>query len=397
MKNRIVRLGDFAETTSGGTPNRGNKAFYNGDIPWVKSGELPDGEITWVEEKISKEGLQNSNAKLLEAGTLLIAMYGATVGRLGILTFPAATNQAVCAITPSKEINQDYLFYWFLSYRNMLLKASFGGAQPNISQTLIRDLELPLPPIREQGKIATKLKSQLAEVEKARKAVELQLREVKLIRNRFYQKAIGGLVDAKRIPLGNLINGIETGKSLQTTELIAKESELGILKVSAISWNKFQPNEAKAIDSSYNPSDKHRIKKGDLIISRANTIELVGAVVLVEKDYPNRLLSDKTLRLLVDTGQVLPEFILHILKLPEARNHIESNATGTSDSMRNISQDTICSIPIPFVSKSEQRKIVELLESANDLINSINMASGRMIKDLETLPKKLLSTAFEIS
>ena len=110
MNINTTRLEEVAQTSSGGTPSRGNKKFYNGKIPWIKSGELPDGEIMSVEESVTEEALEYSSAKLLLPGTLLIAMYGATVGKLGILTFPAATNQAICAIHPNDELDRDYLF-----------------------------------------------------------------------------------------------------------------------------------------------------------------------------------------------------------------------------------------------------------------------------------------------
>ena len=92
------KLKDIFDTTSGGTPNRGVSAYYGGDIPWLKSGELNDGIIFSAEEYITNEGLQNSSAKLFPKGSLLIALYGATVGKLGILNFDSTTNQAICCI-----------------------------------------------------------------------------------------------------------------------------------------------------------------------------------------------------------------------------------------------------------------------------------------------------------
>ena len=151
MSSYMVKLGSVAETSSGGTPQRGVARFYGGKIPWVKSGELPDGPIFVTEESITETGLSESSSKLLPAGTLLIAMYGATVGKLGVLKIPAATNQAVCAIRPSQQLDRDYLFYWLFSIREELSKASFGGAQPNISQGYLRDLDVPLLPIFKQG------------------------------------------------------------------------------------------------------------------------------------------------------------------------------------------------------------------------------------------------------
>lgn len=141
----IVKVKDFAKTTSGGTPNRSNADFYNGEIPWLKSGELNDGIIHESEEFITEDGLNNSSAKLHPKGTLLIAMYGATAGKAGILNFEASTNQAVCAIYPNDKVERDYLFWFFRSHRFQYIEKSKGGAQPNISQSVIKETAIPVP------------------------------------------------------------------------------------------------------------------------------------------------------------------------------------------------------------------------------------------------------------
>ena len=149
------KLGDIAETTSGGTPARTNQAFFGGSIPWVKSGELEDTFINDTEERITKEGLKYSAAKLFPSGTLLMAMYGATVGKTALLKIEAATNQAVCAIFPrADQAGTDFLRYALVYQRPEILKLRYGGAQPNISQQVIRNLIVPLPPLPEQRKIA---------------------------------------------------------------------------------------------------------------------------------------------------------------------------------------------------------------------------------------------------
>jgi len=146
---------EIAETTSGGTPLRSIKSYYGGEIPWIKSGELNDGLITQAEEFITQEGLENSSAKIFPKGTLVVALYGATVGKTGILDISAASNQAVCAITTNtKDITNKFL-YWFFRYkRPEFLGASFGGAQPNISQKIIRETNIPIPPIELQKNLS---------------------------------------------------------------------------------------------------------------------------------------------------------------------------------------------------------------------------------------------------
>lgn len=153
-KYEIVKsIGEIANTSSGGTPLRGNNDFYNGEIPWLKSGELNDGYIEKAEEFITEKGLSNSSAKLFPEGTLLLAMYGATAGKTGITKIKASTNQAVCALFPKEEVKRDFL-YWFLrQYRYKFIEISKGGAQPNISQTVINQTQIPIPDISVQKRI----------------------------------------------------------------------------------------------------------------------------------------------------------------------------------------------------------------------------------------------------
>ena len=149
---KMIRLGDVAKTGSGGTPKRGVSTYYGGGIPWVKSGELGDSTVYETSETISKAGLENSSAKLFPKGTLCVALYGATVGKLGILGVEAATNQAVCGIFLPEELDTRFAYRFLESKRRDLIEMGKGGAQPNISQEIIRDLQFPLPPPNEQKK-----------------------------------------------------------------------------------------------------------------------------------------------------------------------------------------------------------------------------------------------------
>jgi type I restriction enzyme S subunit len=162
---KLIRLGDIAKTTSGGTPRRDKPHFYGGEIPWVKSGELGDSVVYETSETITDEAIESSNAKVFPKGTLCIALYGATVGKLGILGIDAATNQAVCAIFPNDEIDTSYLYRFFEGKRRELVEQSKGGAQPNISQGIIRDTQIPFPPLPEQRRIVAEIEKQFTRLE----------------------------------------------------------------------------------------------------------------------------------------------------------------------------------------------------------------------------------------
>ena len=145
-----VELGKIGRWQSGSTPNRLNKAYYGGNIPWLKTGDLNDGYITHIPEYITEKALNETSVKLNPIGSVLIAMYGATIGKIGILTFAATTNQACCACDVFEGIEKEYLFYFLLSHKEEFIKLGGGGAQPNISKEKIVSTYIPLPPNAEQ-------------------------------------------------------------------------------------------------------------------------------------------------------------------------------------------------------------------------------------------------------
>ncbi len=181
-----VRLKDIAETSSGGTPSRAKPGFYGGTIPWVKSGELRDGLVSETSESITEEGLGACSAKLFPKGTLCIALYGATVGRIGILDMEAATNQAVCGIFVSEHVETSFLYHLLRDARDELLHQRQGGAQPNISQGIVRDIPIPLPPLNEQRRIVAKIEDLTARSRRAREALE----KIPLLLERFRQSVL---------------------------------------------------------------------------------------------------------------------------------------------------------------------------------------------------------------
>lgn len=169
----IVKLGDICDTTAGGTPLKSNEEFYiPAEIPWINSGEVRNGEIFKASKYISKLGLKKSSAKLIPANSVLVAMYGATAGQVGLLRFEAATNQAVCSILPNDKFNPKFLYYILSSKTKSLIQMSVGGAQPNISQGIIKNLQIPLPPLEVQEEIVKELDSYQAVIDGAQKVVD---------------------------------------------------------------------------------------------------------------------------------------------------------------------------------------------------------------------------------
>ncbi|OOX96615.1 type I restriction endonuclease [Campylobacter coli] len=189
-------LGEIANTSSGGTPSRNKKEYWeNGNIKWLKSGELNDGYIDFIEENITEEAIKNSSAKIFQKGTLLIAMYGATAGKLGILNLDSTTNQAICAfLHKDKNIKflEKFLFYFLFFLRDKIIKDSFGGAQPNISQTYIKNLQIPLPPLKEQEQIASHLDELSSHVKNLKQNYQAQIKDLQELKKSLLDKAFKG-------------------------------------------------------------------------------------------------------------------------------------------------------------------------------------------------------------
>ncbi|WGV16000.1 restriction endonuclease subunit S [Fuscovulum ytuae] len=158
-----TRLGTIGDWGAGSTPPRGNPDLFGGGITWLKSGELNDNtELVGSEETVSEYAVTTGSFRLNKPGDVLIAMYGATIGKLAILAENAVTNQAVCGCTPFKGVHNRFLYLFLLSYRANFHAASEGGAQPNISKVKIVNTPLPLPPLAEQHRIVAKVEELMA-------------------------------------------------------------------------------------------------------------------------------------------------------------------------------------------------------------------------------------------
>lgn len=373
MSINWVKLSSVAQTSSGGTPARGNKNYYGGNIAWIKSGELPDGEIYFSEETITEEGLQYSSAKLFPVDTLLIAMYGATVGKLGILTFPAATNQAVCAITPTNSLDKNYLFYWLLNIRNNLIKASFGGAQPNISQTVIQNLVVPLPLITKQRQISAGLKNQLAEVETARKALELQQQELVNLANAYIRESIEQS-PAIETRLGEVLEEVKKGIGETWTDYPVLGATRGGLAPAKEPPGK-QPQRYKPVFCGtvfYNPM---RI--------------LIGSIAFVDDDDEPGITSPDYVALQGKAGLVDSRWFYYWLRSPYGEQCINSLARGAVRERMLFNRLAEGSIQLP--SYPEQLRVSKALA----MLKPVKYAIQKQLNDLNKIPERLLAQAFD--
>ena len=188
----MCKIQDIASTATGGTPSRTVHAYFGGPIPWVKSGELGDSHVYATEETLTEIGLDSSNAKIFPRGTLCVALYGATVGKLGILEIDAATNQAVCGVFLGNGVLRDYVFHYLASIRRHLIEQGKGGAQSNISNGLIRETCVPIAPTNEQRRIVVKIEELFSDLDAGVAALERVKAKLKRYRAAVLKAAVEG-------------------------------------------------------------------------------------------------------------------------------------------------------------------------------------------------------------
>lgn len=213
-----VRLNDISSITSGGTPARTNSSFWNGNIPWVKIGDIRNKYISTTEEKISEQGLNSSSAKIFPKGTILYTIF-ATIGTVGILNIDAATNQAVAGVTFFGEYSRDYMYYVLIGLKDILVSKGKGMAQMNINLTILKNTPIPIPPLAEQKRIVEKIEELMPLIEEYGKAEE-QLSKLNAefpdkLRKSILQQAVQGKLterDPADEPASELLKRIKAEK-----------------------------------------------------------------------------------------------------------------------------------------------------------------------------------------
>jgi len=189
----------FNEIGSGTTPTSGSSKYYeNGDINWLNTGDLNDGVITKTNKCITSVAIKEfSTLKLYPKGSVVIALYGATIGKLGLLEISTTTNQACCVLSASTSITQKYLFYYLYSSREHIISLAYGGGQPNISQELIKQLPILQTSIEEQSAIVDFIESRTTKIDETIGEIKFQLQKLKEYKTAVISEVVTGKVDVR--------------------------------------------------------------------------------------------------------------------------------------------------------------------------------------------------------
>ncbi|ECO6524615.1 4'-phosphopantetheinyl transferase, partial [Salmonella enterica] len=394
----VTNLQNIANWGSGGTPSRSHDEYYNGNIPWIKTGDLGPKLITEASEYITDAGVKNSSAKYFPKGSVAIAMYGATIGKTSILGIDATTNQACAVGTPIKDITSSiFLYYFLLNEKNTFIKKGKGGAQPNISQAVIKEHPLSLPPYAEQKIIAEKLDTLLAQVDSTKACLE----RIPQILKRFRQAVLAAVVNGKAVnidtdentltTLGNIAKNIKYGTSKKCSET---QGSTAVLRIPNIGPGYIINSNLKYADFDQKELVTLTLKEGDLLLIRSNgSVDLVGKVAVISENDTEYLYAGYLIRVRLDKERAAPKYISYCLQSPQLRQVIENIARSTSG-VNNINSKELASLEIPLTPLPEQHEIVRRVEQLFAWADTIEKQVNNALTRVNSLTQSILAKAF---
>ena len=345
--------------------------MYSDDLHLRKWGELKD------------EYLGPAFIRKFEEGDILYGSRRTYLRKVVIAPFEGITSNTTFVVKANENKIEKRLLPFVMKSEGFTahsIQNSKGSVNPYVNWKDLANYEFLLPPKEQQAKLAEFLWAMDEVIAKLSITYQKHL----TLRESFREKQLCA-VEFPRKNIGEGLLGIIAGKSLNGTNTPARTNEMGVLKVSAVGKKGFVCNENKILSKQDEFIKKFAIAKGDVLITRANTTELVGRVCLVDKDYSNLMLSDKTLRLNLDSEKLNSIFVVEVLRGYEARRQIEAFATGTGGAMKNISQKEIEKIKIPYPDNSQQNRLaldVIKLEKTAMVINDNITNSKQLQKSL---------------
>lgn len=329
-----------------------------------------------------------------EESEILMACRGATCGAINVSEPYSWINGNAMVVHPNGNVPlmKKYLMY-FLMFAN---KESIitGTAQPQITRQNMREFEIVICSEEKQKSIVARIEELFSELDNGVETLRKTKQQLAVYRQAVMKVVFQGVAQNHvMVSMGEILSGIEGGKSFKCEERPPQETEYGIVKVSAVTWGTFNEEESKTCQSSQFIESK-RIKAGDFLFSRANTLELVGNCVVVETVNKNLMLSDKILRFHFEDG-ILPKYVMYYLRTHEGKKQIQEYSTGNQESMRNIGQDRIKKINVPVCSMEEQNRVVSEIETRLSVCDSIEKTVDTALHQAEAMRQSILKKAFE--
>lgn len=387
-----TRMQEIAQWGSGGTPSRKVSEYYNGDISWVKTGELNDDYIFATEEHITQEAISHSSAKIYPTDTVVIAMYGATIGKVGILGIPAATNQACACAIVKPSTDYKYLFYYAQSQKDDFIKKGKGGAQPNISQEIIKFHQFPLPPLAEQHRIVDRIESLFAKLDEAKEKAQAVVDSFETRKAAILHKAFTGELTAKWREEHGV--SIDNWKTTRFDSVAAVRSNL-VDPAEYQSFPHIAPDniekktgvllEYHTIAEDGVTSGKHRFYSGQILYSKIRPN--LSKVVVV--DFDGLCSADMYPIEAYQNARCLWYYMLSDEFL------LQASTAGSRSVLPKINQKELSALTVHLPTNDrEQEEITRILDELFDKEQQSKEAAEAVLDQIDLMKKSILARAF---
>ena len=373
---RMVRLGDVAWVDTGGTPRREVPEYWDGDIPWMASAEVNQSPVTATAERITEQGLKNSNAKVFPTGTVMVAMngQGATRGKATILAIESSCNQSLAAIRSNPQSNNQFIFH-VLSARYEDLRGMTGEGRNGLNLDLIRRFHFLLPPLPEQRAIADVLDS----IDEAIERTEGVIAATETLRDSLLHELLtrgvpGWHTEWKDVPGIGAIPAdwevVRLGEVLESTtygtnEPLGDTGNIVVLRMNNIQQGEIDWSEVKRGKLSESELNYLDLRSGDILFNRTNSLDLVGKIGIVREMPDTASFASYLVRLRTKTSQANPTWLAALLASNIYQSRIRRFATpGVSQA--NINPTSLRSLTIPNPPIAEQQAISVILDSVDE-------------------------------
>ena len=337
-------LEKIASWGSGGTPKRSEQRYYGGGIPWAVIGDLNDGKVMTCSNSITQKGLDNSSCKVIEPGTVLIAMYG-SIGKLGIAGMQMATNQAIAFAGP--HIDHNYLFYYLQSQRNALSVAGKGATQRNISQTVLKAWPIPVAPPAEQERIVAAIEehfSRIDAVETSLTAAEMRCQA--LTRSIIVRSIPNKLPEDWR--LKTVAEAGETGLGRQRSPKYHSGPNMKpYLRVANVFEDRVDTSSIMKMHFEGAEFNKYRLRYGDVLLNEGQSPELLGRPAIYRGEPPDVAFTNSLIRFVPGPGVMSEWALLVFRRHMHARRFMRESRITTNIAHLALGRFRTVEFPIP--------------------------------------------------
>lgn len=396
-------MGKIAEWGSGGTPSRKHPEYYGGEIPWIKTGELNDSYVYDTSEKITEEAVNHSSAKIYPKDTVMIAMYGATIGKTGIMGVKAATNQACACAKVFSFVRFKYLFYYLISKKSCFIESGKGGAQPNISQDFLKWFCFPLPPLPEQQRIVDKIESLFSELDEAKEKLQKVLDGYEVRRAAILHEAFNGKwtgdhgAGEMNVPRGwrkVKLSDVCTinPKKLDTTSL-EDNLEVSFFPMASVDETLGEVTKPEVRNLGKVKKGFTNFREGDVVFAKITPCMENGKAAVIGSLVNDIGYGTTEFYVLRCHSELYNRFLYHLVRSMKFRSEAKSEMTGAVGQQR-VPKNFMADYEILLPPLDEQIQIVQMIDTFFKKEYEVRKISQNVIEQIDLLKKSILARAF---